>query len=284
MLRSLTLAALLCARGFAQAPSPVKLPDAFSGEFNIHYDKHPETVLDVYQPKSKAKGKRPGVIVIHGGGWTGGTKEAVFSGFCLPYLEKGFVVANVEYRLAKAAKAPAAVEDSLNAAQWFFKNAGKYKVDKRRVIVTGGSAGGHLSLMVGLTPKTANLGKPAKVAAVVNFYGITDVGDQLQGVNMRSYAVQWIPEQPGRFDLAKRVSPMTYVRKNAPPILTLHGDSDKTVPYEHGTAITKALKDAGAEATLLTVPGGGHGFPPAKMSELYIQIFDFLERHGVIRK
>jgi acetyl esterase/lipase len=264
----------------AEAPS---LPDWVKAENNIAYDRHKETVLDVLQPSAPVKGLRPGVIVIHGGGWTGGTKEDAVQSVCLPYLEKGFVVANVEYRLAKVATAPAAVNDVLRASQWFFQNAKKYHVDTKRIIVTGGSAGGHLTLMVGMTPRSAKLGPPAKVAAVVNVFGITDVADQLSGPNMRQYAVLWVPEQAGRLELARRVSPMTYVRAGLPPILTLHGDADQTVPYEHGARLTKALQDKGVDAQLITVAGGQHGFPKEKWNELYPQIFTWLKSHGILR-
>lgn len=274
------LAGVLGVAAWAQAPA-VKIPDNVDVEANIAYREYPETKVDVYKPKGSGE-KRPGVIVIHGGGWTGGTKEAMVALWVLPYLEKGFVVANVEYRLAKAAKAPAAVEDVLVAARWFISNAAKYGVDRKRIIVTGGSAGGHLSLMVGMTPGKANLGKPVKVAAVVNFYGITDVGDQLSGENMRKYAVTWLPEQEGRYDLARRVSPMTYVRRGLPPVLTIHGDQDQTVPYDHGVKLTRALRDAAVDAELITVPKGRHGFPPEKMRELYGDIFKFLEARKIL--
>jgi len=264
----------------AKAPS---LPDWVKAQNNIAYDRHKETVLDVLQPSAPVKGKRPGVIVIHGGGWTGGTKESMLQTFCLAYLEKGFVVANVEYRLAKVATAPAAVNDVLRAAQWFFRNAKKYNVDTRRIIVTGGSAGGHLALMVAVTPRSAKLGPPAKVAAVVNVYGVTDLTGQLSGPNMRKYAITWVPEQAGRLELARRVSPMTYVRAGLPPILTLHGDADQTVPYEHGARLTKALKDKGVDAQLITVAGGKHGFPKEKWRELYPQVFTWLKSHGILR-
>lgn len=264
-------------------PGYPPLPPGIKMDANIAYDTHPETKLDVFWPEAAPSGKRPGVLVIHGGGWTGGAKEVVFDNFVRPYLDKGFVVANVEYRLAKAAIAPAAVEDSLKAADWFARTAAKYRVDPNRIVVTGGSAGGHLSLMVGMTPKSAGLGKPAKVAAVVNFYGITDVGDQLSGPNMRPYAVTWVPESPTRLELARRVSPMTYVRKTLPPILTIHGDADQTVPYEHGVQLTRALKNAGARTEMISVPKGRHGFPKEKMDELYVQIFAFLSRQGIMR-
>ena len=258
------------------------LPDWVEMHANIQYSTYGATKLDIMIPTNAKPGSRPGVIVIHGGGWTGGTKESQVVPICLRYLEKGFVVANVEYRLAKDALAPAAVEDAMKAADWVFKNASKYNIDKKRIVVTGGSAGGHLALMVGMTPASANLGKPLKVRAVINFYGITDVADQLSGPNMRKYAATWLPERPDRPDIAKRVSPKTYVRKNLPPILTLHGDADQTVPYQHGVNLTGALKQAGAQAELITVPNGRHGFPPEKLDELYPKIFDFLKKNGVM--
>jgi acetyl esterase/lipase len=260
------------------------IPDSVSLEANISYGEYKETVLDIYQPKAASNEKRPGVIVIHGGGWVGGSKDDYGVRVFPRYVEKGFVCASVEYRLAKVAPAPAAVTDVLDAARWFDKNAKKYHVDTRRIVLTGGSAGGHLSLMVGMTPGSAKLGPPAKVAAVVNFYGITDVGDQLSGPHMQDYAVTWVPEQQGRLDLARRVSPMTYVRRGLPPILTIHGDADETVPYEHGVKLTKALRDAGGDAELVSVPQGKHGFPKAKEDEIYEQsIWPFLKKHGILR-
>jgi acetyl esterase/lipase len=267
----------------AQEARPA-IPDTVSVEANIAYGPYKETVLDIVQPKETAKEKRPGVIAIHGGGWVGGTKDDYTARLCPRYAEKGFVCASVEYRLAKSATAPAAVNDVLDAAHWFENNAKKYKVDTKRIVVTGGSAGGHLSLMVGMTPKSAKLGPTANVAAVVDFYGITDVADQLDGPHKQDYAVTWVPEQSGRLELAERVSPMTYARKGLPPILAIHGDADSTVPYEHSVKLVKAIRDAGGDAELVSVPQGEHGFPDAKVSEIYEQnIWPFLKKRGVIR-
>ena len=286
--RRVALAALLSGCGWAQVPIdrapavPAPIPDSVRLEANIPYDQYKETVLDVLSPKAPSKEKRPGVILIHGGGWVNGTKEQRVEYAALKYVARGFVVANVEYRLAKTATAPAAVTDVLKAAQWFHKNAGKYGVDSKRIVVTGDSAGGHLALMVAMTPREAKLGPPAHVAAVVNFYGITDVADLLEGDHMQRYAVTWIPEQEGRRELAKRVSPMTYVRKDLPPILTLHGDADKTVPYEQGANLTRELKKIGVSARLITVSGAGHGFPQATLDDEFEHIFAFLKEVGVL--
>lgn len=255
--RALAVALLASLALFGQT---APLPDWVSVEADIPYDTQKETVLDVLKPKQAAAGKRPGVLLIHGGGWTGGSKEAVVRNFGLRWLEKGFVVANVEYRLAKVALAPAAVSDVLKAADWFRRNAAKYGVDDKKIIVSGDSAGGHLSLMVGLTPKQAGFGTAAKVAGVVNFYGITDVGDLLEGPNEKKYATTWIPDSMAdRRELARRVSPQTWVRKGEPPVLTIHGDADPTVPYDHGVTLTKMLRDAGNDAELVSVAGGQHG-------------------------
>jgi acetyl esterase/lipase len=274
---------LLALTFLALAQEPVTLPDWVAVEPNIHYDQYKETVLDILQPKTLAQAKRPGVLVIHGGGWVGGSKERMVQRYCLPFLEKGFVVANVEYRLAKVAPAPAAVADVLKAGRWFRENAKKYNVDRKRIVVIGSSAGGHLALMVGMATKSAKAGSPVKVAAVINIYGITDVRDQLEGPNMRKYAVTWVPEQPGRMDMAHRLSPLTYVRRDLPPILTIHGDADETVPYEQGYKLTKALRDSGVDAQMISVPQGKHGFTDDQWAKLWPQIFTFLERRDILR-
>jgi acetyl esterase/lipase len=250
-------------------------------EANIRYSLHPETVLDIVQARAPALRDRPGVIVIHGAGWVEGDKESMLETFCLPFVERGFVVANVEYRLAQAATAPAAVNDVLEAAKWFRDRAPDYKVDPKQIIVTGNSAGGHLAMMVGMTPESAGLGPSIKIAAVVNFYGISDVPDQLQGPHLQRYAEAWVPEQPDRMALAKKLSPITYVRKGLPPVLSIHGDADPVVPYDQSLRLTKELKTAGDQAELITVPGGQHGFPPEEMSKLWPQIFKWLKKHKI---
>lgn len=261
-----------------------QLPDWVSVERNIAYSTHDETVLDVYQSKRAAASKRPAVMVIHGGGWVGGKKENVFDRLCLPFLDKGFVVVNVEYRLAPGALAPAAVNDVLAASKWLHNNAGRYGIDKKRIIVTGDSAGGHLALMVGLTPKKAQLGPPTRVAAVINFYGITDVQDQLEGDHMRDYATKWLPDSlPDRQELARRVSPVSWVRRGAPPVLTIHGDADPIVPYEHGVDLTKELRNAGSDAEMIPVYQGAHGnFTPQQTADIFAQIFYFLEKRKIL--
>ena len=268
-------------------PASAQLTDAEKAAViaSINYDVTPnityevqnnyENKLDVYRP-NKATVPTPVVLMIHGGGWVAGTKDETVLGI-LPYLQMGFAVVNVEYRLGKISPAPAAVEDCLCALHWLGRNAKKYNFDLNKVIVTGGSAGGHLALTTAMIPSSAGLDNECayeddttwatpewtndrpKVAAVVNWFGITDVWDMLQGPNMRSYAVAWFAGMADREALAKRVSPINYVRPGLPPILTIHGDNDKLVPHEQAVRLHEALTKAGDRNQLLTIPGGGHG-------------------------
>ena len=126
------------------------------------------------------KGKKPTLLYIHGGGWVVGSKdERVLN--VLPYVYRDWVVISINYRLAKDAKAPAAVGDCLIALEWIYANADKYDIDTDRIVVSGGSAGGHLALLTGMLREGDQLcgGKlkvenTRKVAAIVNWYGVTD--------------------------------------------------------------------------------------------------------------
>lgn len=271
----------------AMAPRvPVKVPDMVTLEANIPYDQYADCVLDVMYPKAPSPEKRPCVVVFHGGGWVHSDKESTMSALCLPYLEHGFVVCNVEYRQGNnwgrsPANAPAAVVDCLNATKWFVDHADKYNMDTNKLVSTGASAGGHLALMMGMVTPDANLGPVVKVAAIVNCYGPTDVNDLL--TRKTSFAVQWLPEQPGREELAKKLSPMTYVRKDLPPILTMQGENDTTVPVTQNVKLTWALKQAGVDAEMVEIPGAGHGPRPGGWPDVNKLIFEFLAKRGIIK-
>jgi len=245
-----------------------------------------EAKLDVYS-RADTQAPQPTIIFIHGGGWTGGAKETqMFS--LLPYLEMGWNAVNVEYRLARVSEAPAAVEDCLCALRWIIRNAKQYGFDTTRLVVSGGSAGGHLALTTGMMPASAGFDRECpgteqlKVAAIVDWYGITDVVDLLDGENMRVYAVQWLGSRPDRVDIARRVSPLTYVRPGIPPIISIQGDADPVVPYSHSLRLQEALQKAGVDHELVTIPGGKHGnFTRAENQKAYAAIKAFLAKHGL---
>jgi acetyl esterase/lipase len=245
-----------------------------------------ENKLDLYVPRA-GSGPTPVLMYIHGGGWVGGTKEANVLRL-LPYLEMGWAVVNVEYRLGGVARAPAAVEDGLCALRWVIRNAEQYNLDTSRIVTSGNSSGGHLALTTGMIPASAGLDRECpgpeelRVAAIINWYGITEVGDLLDGPNMRSFAVEWMGSLENRYEIADRVSPMTYVRAGLPPTLTIHGDADPTVPYQHAVALHEKLDEVGVPNALHTVPGGRHGgFPRDQTVAIFGTIQRFLAQHGL---
>jgi acetyl esterase/lipase len=249
-----------------------------------------EGKLDVYAQRTPPNGPpTPVVIFIHGGGWVQGTKEGSVLQGVLPYVAMGYSVVNVEYRLANVSLAPAAIEDCRCALRWVFAHAKDYNFDPGRLVVAGASAGGHLALTTGMIPTSAGLDRSCqtpdepRVAAIVNFFGITDIADLLEGPNKKPfpetwpYTVQWLGNQPNRADIARASSPLTYVRAGVPPTISIHGDADPLVPYTHSVRLQEALQKASVAHELITVPGGGHGnFVPAEWQRAYAAIEKFL--------
>ena len=246
--------------------------------------------LDVYQRRNVTT-PVPGLSNIHGGGWVGGTKEGN-NVEILPYFALGFSVVNVEYRMARNAFAPGAVEDCRLALKWVIKNAKTYNFDTTKIVVTGGSAGGHLALMTGMlnfeagfdATKDWDQENPSmRVAAIINWFGITDVKDLLSGENRQNYAVSWIGTQENGAKLAERVSPLSYVRKDLPPILSFHGTKDQLVPYAHATRLHAALDKAGVPNKLVTIPDGKHGgFTREQMIMCFTTIREFLKQNHIL--
>lgn len=244
--------------------------------------------LDVWQRKG-AKAAVPTLIYFHGGGWIFGDRTGATLLFA-PYLEMGWNVINVEYRMASVSLAPAAVEDCRCALRWAVRNAKQYNIDVDRIVLTGHSAGGHLSLITGMLPEGTALDNSCdgteklKVAAIINWFGISDVGDLIQGPNRRNYAVMWMGSQPDAPSIAKRVSPLTYVRPGLPPVLSIHGDADPVVPYEQSVRLHQALTAAGVPNELVTIKGGGHGqFTEVQLEDAYQKLQAFLRAHGLLR-
>ena len=262
---------------------PVEYPAGYSAQLNTVYTKVKdwEGRIDIYFQPNTGK-PTPIVINIHGGGWNKGVKESQ-TGFN-SFFKAGFSVANIEYRLSGQATAPAAVEDTRCALIYLIKNAKALNIDLNRIVIMGGSAGGHLALMGGLLgndhrfdgncPGVENV----KVAAIIDKYGITDVWDWGYGQNITSKsAKQWLGDHAKDEAFAKTVSPVSYLDKNSPPIFIVHGDADPTVPYQQSVALHKKLDELGVKNQFITVEGGLHGkFPKEKNSEVNKAIIDFL--------
>jgi acetyl esterase/lipase len=274
-------------------PSLLTIADRYWMQPDVVYGGANNTALklDIWYPRDNPN-PTPTVIFIHGGGWIFGSKEgAIYQ--LLPYLEKGWRAVNVEYRMAGNSLAPGSVEDTRCALRWVFRNAKQYNFDTTKIVLTGQSAGGHLSLITGMLPDGTPLDNrcyadakygdvPMKVAAIVNWYGIADVNDLIAGPNLKNYAAMWMGSMPNAAEVAKSVSPLTYVRSGLPPIITIHGDKDDVVPYAHATRLKDALDKAKVPNQLVTIPGGGHGmFTKAQYETAYTEIWRFLRENKV---
>jgi acetyl esterase/lipase len=231
--------------------------------------------LDVYLPAAPADGKLvPAVVWIHGGGWTGGAKnEGRAKEICTTLANAGYVALNVEYKLGEGAW-PTNLLDCKNAVRFLRTHAAEWHVDPDRIGVAGGSAGGHLSLMVGYTTGVKELepdapypGVSSAVRAVIDMYGISDLLTRRETDTKGVVGPAVRPPGPvGVFGDASNVavytlaSPVTHIGKNTPPTLILHGTIDATVDTQQSRELDAALTKAGVVHELVWVEGAGHTF------------------------
>jgi acetyl esterase/lipase len=244
--------------------------------------------LDLYVPR-RPGAALPTAILFHGGGWVTGTKDEIALDV-LPYLVMGFAVVNVDYRLARIATAPAAVQDARCALRWVIRHAKEYGFDPARLVLVGSSAGAHLALMAATAPVSAGFDglcpgdEPLRVAAVINFFGVVDVAALLAPPNPRDFAVGWIGGGPNSAELARRVSPITYVGKETPPIFTAHGDADPVVPFEQARRLHQALDRFGVPNRLFPLHRAGHGdFDGDAVLSVNRAVRDFLVKRGIVK-
>ncbi len=215
--------------------------------------------LDLYLPDTKENNAL--VIYIHGGGWTHGRKEAEYEKFKV-FIENGYAVANVEYRLANQAPAPAAIEDVQCAIAYLLKNADSLKLDKRRFVLMGGSAGAHLALLAGLGASqmqgSCSL-RQFKPAAIISKYGPTDLLRWKPAMTEGGASASWLADKRKDTAFVNTLSPISYVSKDHIPVLFVHGDQDKTVPMLQSETLYRKLKKHGYPAQMYVVQGGKHG-------------------------
>lgn len=286
----LLLSASLYAQTTDTVYKPVAYPTGYKAQIDVIYTKVGDWSgrMDLYLPP-KENGPSPVVINIHGGGWNKGVKESQ-TGFNT-FFKMGFAVANIEYRLTGQATAPAAVEDARCALIYLIKNARELNIDVNRIVVMGGSAGGHLALMAGLLgndhrfdgncPGVENI----KVAAIIDKYGVTDVWDWGYGKVITSKsATAWLGSKAKDKDFVMSVSPINLVNKNSPPTFIVHGDADPVVPYQQSVDLHKKFVEAGVKTEFMTVKGGLHGkFSKEQNSELNKAIVAFLKSLNIVK-
>jgi len=217
--------------------------------------------MDVYYP-SENSGRFAVTMYVHGGGWSSGDKAKGAGAVEFPELQKaGFLVVSVNYRLAPEYQFPAMIEDVKCAVRYLRAHADQYNLDSNRIGVFGGSAGGHLVSMLGVTDESAGfdvgeyLEYSSRVQAVVDMFGPADLTVDFEGGG------ETVRRAFGDFDLAL-ASPVTYASADDPPLLILHGEEDALVPIEQSEELLAKLQAAGVQAELVPVANAGHGFKP----------------------
>jgi acetyl esterase/lipase len=247
--------------------------------------------MDVYYPEM-AEGVIPAVIYVHGGAWIEGDKETGVGATEIPELRsRGYLVAAVNYRLAPEYKFPAQIEDVKCAVRFLRANAANYGIDPDRIGAWGGSAGGHLVALLGVTDASAGFegdggyeNQSSRVQAVVDMYGPTDLTELFRGVDSR-FAAQIFGIGSNNSDILKSASPVTWISSDDPPFLILHGEEDELVPPSQSKILYDRLVAAGVLATLVMVKNAGHGFLPVggtidpSRQEITKMVADFFDRY-----
>ena len=215
-----------------------------------------ELKMDVYYPSTG--GPWPGVIFIHGGGWSEGDKAPL----AVNPAQAGFLTVSINYRMYPAYRFPAMIEDVKCAIRYLRQHAGLFNLDSSRIGLIGHSAGAHLAALAGLVDDRLGwdvgpyLDQSSRVQAVVEVAGPTDL--------CRSFSEEVNAMKRNVFEEAHwaSASPLTYANAGAPPFLIVHGDADEAVPVEQAELFYQALHQAGAPVEKIILHNGSHGLMP----------------------
>jgi len=227
------------------------------------------------------------IVWMHGGAWMLSNKDWDN----VKYLVKhGYALASVDYRLSDDARFPAQIQDCNTALNFLLKNAAAYGFSPNHFAVGGASAGGHLALLLGLARKERAFGADPSVtpSAVLDFFGPTDLVSLLDDTVGHSHQVQVDALQrlcgsplTDRLDALRAASPVTYVDRENPPVLILHGDKDDLVPQSQSQKLHARLDQAGVRSDLVTVKGAGHDGPMFETPDIQEKVLTFLQACGV---
>ena len=228
---------------------------------DIEYGRAADVSLKLDASVPDGPGPFPAVIIVHGGGFTGGNKQMYVTPILEPLTRAGFAWFSIDYRLAPQYKFPAAVEDVDRAIEYVKSHAAEYKVDTRRLALLGESAGGFMVSYVGTqtNPKW-------RVAAVVSFYGPHNLMGEYRMRQRQGKEPSALTAFLGittfdkeAFARLREASPINRVKKGLPPFLLLHGTKDELVDYQQSVDMCERLQKTGDACELYTVPGGKHG-------------------------
>ena len=230
--------------------------------------------MTLYIPKEGGAALRPGMVLIHGGGWIMGTRYQQ-AWYCRQFARDGYVVMTIDYRLMPKYAFPDCLHDCKAAVRWLRLNAQKYQVDPDRIVTFGASAGGHLAALLAATaPKDGlegdvNPGASSEVRAAISLYGAVDLTQyrdrpirgrmsKITAHFFREFTTRNMGEMNGAALAA--ASPITYAGPETKPIIFVHGTNDHLVHYEQSVRFHDRLEKLGVPTRLITLEGRGHGF------------------------
>ncbi len=281
-------------------PPPPPVPAGVKAVRDVEFTQTPQgpLKLDIYIPETLPEKPLPVLIHFFGGGWIMGNKNQIRFYDGQNYALHGFAVISIDYRLSDVAKFPAQLHDCKAAIRWVRKHAGQYHFDPHHIGVFGGSAGGYMSSMIGVTgsieelegvlpPDDAQYAGP--VQAVVPFIGPSDMS-QMDAQRLRfgrrydreksmvtDFLGGVISDVP---ELVQKANPISYIKPGMPPFLIIHGDKDKIVPVGQSQILHEALVASEVESELLIVEGAGHGSMKAYRNEkIFEKVKGFFNRH-----
>ncbi len=200
-----------------------------------------------------------------------------------PYLARGFVVANVSYRLAATAPAPAAASDARRAFHWLVKNASRYGIDANHIILSGHSAGAHLALIAAFAPAGA-LGDECETsqvrpAAVVAWNAPTDLVQYLRRRREDGEPISWLENSAQPVRMARQLSPVAHIRRGLPPTISVHAIADPEIPHAEAVKFHRSLARRSVRQELVTIRSSGHltkDHPPDEVERAYQRVWQFL--------
>jgi acetyl esterase/lipase len=300
MAATLALAALaaLAAQAAAQAPAPA--PESYTAQttyqklgkaypfIRIASSEVPQSVraltgityvrrgghalqLDLYLPAHPATSQVPGIVFVHGGGWRAGVR-ANFAPMAIRMAERGYAAATISYRLSPEALYPAAVQDARAAVRWMRAHAGAYGIDPARLAIGGGSAGGQIAALAGVTDGLARFDPDdgpgavsSAVQAIVNIDGLSDFTSEAarryedDPAKQPSSAGAWLG---GRYaektDLWREASPLFHVHAGMPPVLFI-GSAQPRFSVGREEMLAR-MREVGVPGRVVLVPGTPHSF------------------------
>lgn len=218
--------------------------------------------LHLFEPSPAIEGNRPCVLLIHSGGWVGNSPKSYY-GIARSLRDMGFVVACLQYRLAKPpVTVRDAVEDTRDAMRYLHAHAPELRIDPARIVACGGSAGGHLAASLALFPDATNAFVP-RPAALILFNPVIDTSPA--GYGNKKLGSDW-----------KELSPLHQVRPGVPPTLLFHGTADRTTPFAGAAAFHQAMLENGNECEFHPHEGGDHGY--YRKQPLYDETMDIIRR------